>query len=159
MGTETGFVWHERFAWVLQAGQSETFPDNALFEPWPAHDLPESKRRIRNLLEASGLLAHLQQISADAATDADLLRVHSQAYLDRLRATSAAGGGGVGPDMRTHRATFDIARLAAGGTIAAVRDVLDGRVRNAYALVRPPGHHAQVDEAQGFCYLANVAIA
>lgn len=155
----TGFVWDERYGWGVHAGFSETMPDEALFEPWPAHETPESKRRVRNLVEASGLLAKLKQIPAHVASDTDLLRVHSQEYLDKLRDTSKAGGGEVGPIMRTHRSTWDISRLAVGGVISAVRAVIDGEVDNAYALVRPPGHHAQVDEAQGFCYLANIAVA
>ncbi|MFT7533346.1 MAG: acetoin utilization deacetylase AcuC-like enzyme, partial [Gammaproteobacteria bacterium] len=54
---------------------------------------------------------------------------------------------------------FEIAALSAGGVIAAVEATLSGTVQNAYALVRPPGHHAEANEAMGFCIFANAAIA
>src|SRR5699024_11481786 len=54
---------------------------------------------------------------------------------------------------------YDIAALSAGGTIAAARAVMEGAARNAYALVRPPGHHALPDRGMGFCMFANVPVA
>ena len=57
------------------------------------------------------------------------------------------------------RGSYDIALLSAGGVLAALEAVLEGRVSNAYALVRPPGHHALADEGMGFCIFGNAAIA
>jgi hypothetical protein len=57
------------------------------------------------------------------------------------------------------KGSFEIAQLAAGGTMAACDAVIEGRVKNAYALVRPPGHHATADVGMGFCLFANVAVA
>ena len=54
--------------------------------------------------------------------------------------------------------TFDIARLAAGGTYSAISAVLEGSCRNAYALMRPPGHHAERDRGRGFCIFNNIAL-
>jgi acetoin utilization deacetylase AcuC-like enzyme len=130
-----------------------------MYEPWPSHEAAEPKRRIRNLLDASGLLRKLLEIDALMPSQEDLLRVHSAEYLDRLRDASLAGGGEVGPRMFAFKTTWDLTRLAAGGAIAAVNAVLAGSVDNAYALIRPPGHHAVRDQGQGFCYLGNVAIA
>jgi acetoin utilization deacetylase AcuC-like enzyme len=154
----TGIVWDERFAWhhtgnVLAGGPS------AALEPLPHPDTPESKRRIRNLLEVSGLLTQLVPIAAESAGEDDLRRVHTRAHLDRVFRVSESGGGEVGSRTAIGSGGAAIATLAAGGGIAAVRAVCEGRVRNAYALLRPAGHHAESDKALGFCIFANAAIA
>jgi acetoin utilization deacetylase AcuC-like enzyme len=92
------------------------------------------------------------------ADDDALLAYHRPEYLDRVREISRTGGDagagaplGPGGDLS--------ARLAAGGTMAAVDAVLTGRCRAAYALVRPPGHHAMADWGMGFCIFNNVVVA
>ena len=92
------------------------------------------------------------------ATDAQILRVHTPAYLSDLVST-AGRAVALDPDTMTSPASVDVARLAAGAACGAVDAVLDGRSRRAAALVRPPGHHAEPDRAMGFCLLNNVAIA
>lgn len=151
----TGLVWDERFAWH-DAGLGST---NLWVEPYPALDRPEAKRRLWSLLQASGLAARLAAIRARPATDAELTRFHTTAYVDRVRALAEAGGGDAGESARFGRNGFEIARLAAGGCIAAVEAVLRREVENAYALVRPSGHHAEPDRGRGFCIFANVALA
>ena len=158
----TGLVWDERLMWH-DAG-TRFGPIGALdwMEPIEPPESAPGKRRIRNLLEASGLARSLAALAPAPAGDADLLRVHSQAHLDRIAAVSAAGGGNVARRFATTRVGPGgdaIARLAAGAGIAAVDAVLAGRVANAYCLVRPPGHHAEPDEAMGFCIYGNAAIA
>lgn len=151
----TGFCWHELFAWH-DAGRL-----NAPFvEPHEALDHPETKRRLRNLLDASGLLSKLTPIAPREASDEDILRVHAPDYLARVRAVSENGEGGqLGRMAHIGPGGLAIARLAAGAAIATVDAVLCGDVRNAYALVRPAGHHAKRDVARGYCILNNVAIA
>jgi len=151
----TGFVWHERYAWH-DAGRAS---QNPWLEPYPALDRPESKRRLFSLLAASGLLDRLVAVSARPATRQELLRFHTADYLDRIQALSDADGGDAGESARFGPGGFDVARLAAGGCIAAVDAVLDGQVENAFALVRPCGHHAEPDRGRGFCIFGNVAIA
>src|SRR5207302_9183240 len=68
-------------------------------------------------------------------------------------------GGEAGEETPFGRGSFEIALLAAGGCITAVDSVLDGKVDNAYALVRPPGHHAERDQGRGFCIFGNTALA
>jgi hypothetical protein len=84
--------------------------------------------------------------------------VHTRAHLEKIRSLKDQIGVDAGVFTPMGRGSFDIALLAAGGVIAAADAVLDGKVRNAYALVRPPGHHALPDLAMGFCIFGNGAI-
>jgi acetoin utilization deacetylase AcuC-like enzyme len=107
----------------------------------------------------SGLLERLVPVPARQARDEELLRVHDAEWLETLERTAAAGGGTAGVNVPVGVDSVTIARLAAGGAIAAVDAVLDGTVDNAYALLRPPGHHATPGAGRGFCLLNNVAVA
>ncbi len=120
---------------------------------------PETKRRLKSLLDVSGLTARLQLRSAPPASDEDLLRVHPAHYLERFKALSDAGGGSLGQDAPIGPGSYEIARLSAGLAIAALDAVLAGEADNAYSLSRPPGHHCLPDQAMGFCFFANIAVA
>ncbi len=120
---------------------------------------PEPKRRIRNLLDVSGVLAQLTPIAPRSATVEEVRRVHSDEYIEKIRRHSTTGGGLAGPGTVIGQGSYEIALLSAGGVIAAVDAVLDDEVDNAYALVRPPGHHATAEEGNGLCLFANMAIA
>ena len=150
----TGWVWHERYAWHDTRSSS-----GGWLEPAAPFESGETKRRLRNLVEAGGLLSQLVTLAPRPASDEEILRVHTPAYLEHLRAVEAAGGGEAGDETPMRAGSLEIARLAAGGAIVAVDAVLRGEVANAYALVRPPGHHALPDRAMGFCLLNNVALA
>jgi acetoin utilization deacetylase AcuC-like enzyme len=94
------------------------------------------------------------------ATDEEILRFHTTEYLDRVkRISSAPIGGQVGHELHISHGGFDIASLSLGGVLAAVEDVMAGKVQNAYTLVRPPGHHAEADSGHGFCLFSNVSLA
>ncbi len=155
----TGWVWHERYAWHDARGLIDTLPREALFEPEPSLESGTTKRRLRNLVDASGLLAQLTEIPARPATDDELCLLHDRDYVQRLRAASAAGGGDAGGFTPFGRWSYEIAALAAGGCLEAVDAVMAGRVRNAYALVRPPGHHAGPAGGAGYCLFSNVALS
>lgn len=120
---------------------------------------PETKRRLKSLLDVSGLTRHLAVSSAEPATIEDLLRVHTAEYIGRFQTLSAGRGGEIGPEALFSHGGFEIASLSAGLAKRAVADVLDGTQRNAYALSRPPGHHCLPDTGMGFCLLANIPIA
>lgn len=104
-------------------------------------------------------MRQLDQRSADPATRADLLRVHTADYLDRFKALSDAGGGALAEDSPFSRGGYEVAALSAGLVKRGVRDVLAGDLPNAYVLSRPPGHHCLPDSALGFCLLANIPVA
>lgn len=148
--------WHHAgpHAVILPAGGWVQVPTGASLA-----ESPESKRRLKSLLDVSGLLRQLDVRTAPQASEADLERVHPAAYLAKLKALSDAGGGEAGMNAPVGPGTWEIARLSAGLAIAAAEAVLTGEVDNAYSLSRPPGHHCLADQAMGFCFLANIPIA
>jgi acetoin utilization deacetylase AcuC-like enzyme len=158
MAGKTGFVWHERYMWHMTGFAAGGLPAGGFIEPDIHIENPAAKRRIRNLLEVTGVLDALTPIRPRPATEAEVLRVHGAAYIERLKAMSAAGFGDAGELTPMGRDSWEIALLSAGGCLAAAEAVWRRDVAQAYALVRPPGHHAERDRGRGFCLLANVAI-
>lgn len=158
----TGFFWDERCFWHSGGAYALTMPVGGFVQPLAAGGLPEhpeTKRRLKNLMDVSGLSSALHLSSAAPASREDLLRVHPADYLDRFRALSDAGGGELGQRAPFGPGGYEIAGLSAGLAKAALTAVLDGALGNAYALSRPPGHHCLPDRPNGFCLLANIAIA
>ena len=157
----TAFYSDERCFWHGGGNYAFTLPVGGLVQPMTMGlpENPETKRRLRNLIEVTGLTGHLVMRGALAATDADLLRVHPQQYLTAFKAASDAGGGELGLRTPFGKGGYEIAALSAGLASAALQAVLQGEVRNAYALSRPPGHHCTADFPNGFCLLNNIAIA
>ncbi len=126
----------------------------------PGH--PESAARLEHIvaeLQRSGIWERLSRVTPKPADLALLSRVHERAYIDRVAAISARGGGYLDYDTYVVSASYEAALLAAGGAAALTRAVLRGEVRNGFALVRPPGHHAERGRGMGFCLFNNVAVA
>ena len=158
----TGFFWDERTFWHAGGNYAGTMPIGGLVQPLAAGGLPESpetKRRLKNLMDITGLTDTLDKRTAPEATREDLLRVHPESYLDAFKATSDTGGGEIGHHAPFAQGGYEIATLSAGLAIAAVRAVASGDLDNAYSLSRPPGHHCEPDSPMGFCLLANIPIA
>lgn len=156
----TGFVCEEQYFWHDNGSAVLDLPAGGLLQPGPHVESPESKRRLRNLLEASGLLDRLARIRATPVSEEDILRFHTREYLERLKDASARPGGAPFDDTcYVSRGSYEIACLSAGGVAAGVNAVLGGSIRNAYCLTRPPGHHAMPDRGMGFCLLGNIPIA
>ncbi|MCP3971390.1 MAG: class II histone deacetylase [Rhodobacteraceae bacterium] len=160
--TRTAFFFDERCFWHGGGNYAFMLPVGGLVQPMATGGLPENpetKRRLKNMVEVSGLMADLDPRSAEAATQEDLLRVHPLEFLQRFRQVSDAGGGELGLRTPFGPGGYEIAALSAGLSKAALFAVLRGEVRNSYALSRPPGHHCLPDWPNGFCLLANLGIA
>jgi acetoin utilization deacetylase AcuC-like enzyme len=155
----TGLVAHERYFWH-DAGSGAGFADgNPYAQPDRHPESPDSKRRFLSLLDVSGMLERLTRIAPRPATVAEIEYFHTPRYVDAVRRLSAGAGGVIGDSATIGHGSYEIALLSAGGCIAAVDAVIAGRVRNAYALVRPPGHHAEPDQGRGYCVFGNAVIA
>ncbi len=155
----TGFLWDERYAWHDTGTGAGFMSAGGLVEPEMHGESPATKRRFRNLLEVTGLLEQCVALKARPATDEEILRLHTPEYVQRIKDLSAAGGGDGGELAPFGANGFEVAALAAGGAITATEAVMRGEVDNAYALVRPPGHHAERDLGRGFCIFGNTALA
>jgi acetoin utilization deacetylase AcuC-like enzyme len=131
------------------------------------HDMgshhPEQPARlsaISDRLIASGLDMVLHHFDAPLAERAMLERVHEAAYVDEIFAAAPQAEGLVWVDGDTamNRHSLDAALRAAGGVAQGVDLVVEGRLRQAFCAVRPPGHHAERDRAMGFCLFNNIAV-
>jgi acetoin utilization deacetylase AcuC-like enzyme len=155
----TGFIYHELYMWHNTGNFAGAIPYGNPVQPGEHAENPETKRRFRNLLDVSGLLKQLTMVEAREATDEEILRFHTKDYLEKIRSLNDEYAAETGMITPMGRGSFEIAKLGAGGVIEAVDAVLDGKIDNAYALVRPPGHHALADMGMGFCIFGNAAIA
>jgi acetoin utilization deacetylase AcuC-like enzyme len=159
----TGFFHDERCLWHSGGNYAQMAPVGGLVQPIAGGgglpEDPETKRRLVNLMRVTGLIDDLTQRSAAPLPREDLLRVHPASYLDSFEAASEAGGGELGLRTPFGPGGAMIAALSAGLVADAVEAVMRGEMRNAYALTRPPGHHCLPDWPNGFCLLANIALA
>jgi len=128
-------------------------------EPEPHVSGPALVGRAKHLLDLHGLTDRMVRLEAMPADDAALALGHTPEHIRRVGELSAGAGGDTGQGAPIGPGGDRIARLAAGGAMAAVDAVMTGRVRAAYALVRPPGHHAMADRGMGFCVYNNAVIA
>lgn len=130
-------------------------------QPPPRHpEQPARVHEVYRMLESSGVLGRLTRLPVTPATREQLERVHTPAYLDFVEESVAGGGGYL--DVRDTIASpgsWAAATAAAGTAIGAVEAVLTDGMDAAFALVRPPGHHATSRRAKGFCILNSAAVA
>jgi acetoin utilization deacetylase AcuC-like enzyme len=142
----TGFLYDERFL---------------LHDTGPDH--PECSDRIRAAfrgIEEAGLLSMLVLIKAKRAARRWIETVHTVDQLQRLEKSCLMGVTEFDcPDNQMCRDTFETSMLAIGGILETARMIMEGSLKNAFCAVRPPGHHAEIDQAMGFCYFNNIAIA
>lgn len=139
---------------------------SAPIQPCMAYENPDTKRRFHSLLKYSGIINRLETIHARYATADEICRFHTREYHDRIHEESRFRGGDGGHVAQFAEGGYDIAALSAGGVLAAVEAMMlkkqqseERRIRNAYCLVRPPGHHATATMGMGYCIFNNVVIA
>ena len=143
---KTGFLYDQRFL---------------LHETGPYHpEVPERLLAIYRGIQQGDLLPHLRAITAEPADRKWIETVHDSAYIDQFGDACVAGKRiFMHPDNQMCANTCDAAYLAVGGILKTVDGVMQGDIDNAFCAVRPPGHHAERDQAMGFCYFNNVAVA
>jgi acetoin utilization deacetylase AcuC-like enzyme len=120
---------------------------------------PERLVQTVRHLERTGLLARCGRPQWEPASHKRLCAVHSPEYLEQVRQFAASGGGRIEADTVVSPQSLDVAALASGAVCDAVLRVVQGEDRNAFCLIRPPGHHALPSEAMGFCLLNHAAVA
>jgi acetoin utilization deacetylase AcuC-like enzyme len=123
---------------------------------------PENAGRmtaIMRLLESTAILDDVVMLDAVPASREQLLRVHSTELVASVERASRIGGGRLDPDTYCTTSSYHEARLAAGTTCLAADMIMRGQAENGFALVRPPGHHAERGRVGGFCLFNNVAVA
>ena len=152
--------WHDdALAHDTGSGVFEHPPSPLMAEP-ELH--PENAVRIRNMrsiLEHGPLAEHVRWREGRHAEREELELLHEPAYIDSIREFCEAGGGVLTWSTTVSEGSWPAALAAAGSAIAAADAVLDGETETAFALVRPPGHHAQPSQADGYCLFNNAALA
>ena len=156
---KTGLVYHELYMWHCTGNYAGVMPYGNPVQAGEHYEHPETKRRIYNLLQVSGLSESLLQIKPVPASREQLLSFHTPDYIAHIERLSKGDGGDAGGFTPLGRGSYEIALLSAGGVITAMESILKGDVDNAYALVRPPGHHSLPDQSCGFCLFANGVLA
>ncbi|MCJ0762481.1 class II histone deacetylase [Variovorax terrae] len=158
--TTTGFVTDELCFWHDPGNYALMLKPGGFIEPYNRHiENADPKRRLLNLLDVSGLLGQMTAIAARDAEPAELTRLHSPDYVARVRQLAEGGGGDTGMGAPISSNGWSAARRSAGCALSAVDAVMQQRVDTAYALTRPPGHHAEPEQGMGFCIFANAALA
>ncbi|MGH7917102.1 MAG: histone deacetylase family protein [Candidatus Binataceae bacterium] len=122
---------------------------------------PERPERVAVMIEMAEHLhrAGIEIYAPRRASPDEVALCHEPAYIAEVERTASMERFHFDPDTHTCCDTYDTAMLAAGGVLTAVEAVMDGAAQNAFAIVRPPGHHAVADHAMGFCFFNNVAVA
>jgi acetoin utilization deacetylase AcuC-like enzyme len=143
ISSRTGIVRHEMYKRHLA--------------DYPHVESPKRLEAIYAMLEEADMTGKFVILSPRPATQEELTWVHSELHLERVAATDGKPHASLDPDTQTTSQSYQAARLAVGGVLTLIDKIYDGTVKNGFALVRPPGHHAERDRAMGFCLFNNVA--
>lgn len=125
---------------------------------FPHVESPQRLQVIYDMLDAQDMAGKYLTISPRPATHEELAWIHSESHIRRVAATEGKPHASLDPDTQTTPRSYEAATLAAGGLFSLIDKIYDNTVQNGFALVRPPGHHAERDRAMGFCLFNNVAL-
>jgi acetoin utilization deacetylase AcuC-like enzyme len=162
----TGLIFDERYLRHDTGTQATVRMRNGSFEISPENHPSSTSitKRIKEFLDGAGLTAMMQPVAARAASDDELAVYHTREYIQGVRSHVQDGPmqglwGEIESDTPLSAGSFDAAVFAAGGSMNGVQAIMQGEVRNGYALLRPPGHHAMSNRAMGFCIFNNAVVA
>ncbi len=142
---KTGFVYHDIY---LEHKTTAGHPES-----------PQRLIAIVENLKAKGLYSELFLITPSPVQMQWLTKIHSPEYIERARESCEEDAGYLDSlDVPISSKSYESALMAAGGVLSAIDAVMEGKIRNAFCAVRPPGHHATEDRAMGFCIFNNIAI-
>jgi acetoin utilization deacetylase AcuC-like enzyme len=119
---------------------------------------PERLKAIYQMLEEKEMKNLVESVTPRAATREELEMNHTSKYIDLIASTAGKPYYRLDMDTSTCAKSYEAALFAAGGLLELIKAVMEGKVHNGFAMVRPPGHHAERDRAMGFCLFNNVAI-
>jgi acetoin utilization deacetylase AcuC-like enzyme/nucleotide-binding universal stress UspA family protein len=122
---------------------------------------PENRKRLEaiyTMLDEPDMVGRFASIDPRPAEREELLLLHSPEYIDKIASTADKDDFSLTPDTHTSPGSYEAALLAAGGLFEAISKVVSGELANAFALVRPPGHHAERSRGIGYCLFNNVAL-
>jgi acetoin utilization deacetylase AcuC-like enzyme len=131
-------------------------------ERYQEHDMrnhPENSLRLKaimRLLTKEDVFEKVPLVEPSPASREDVLRAHFPEHLEAVKRLAEEGGGTIGMDTYVTPGSYEIALLSAGGVLTCVDKYFEG-YEGSYALVRPPGHHAERHQAMGFCLFNNIA--
>lgn len=122
-------------------------------------ECPERLESIYNMLKETDIISKLKIMDPVDATDEQILRVHSEPYYETIKRTKGTKTYKFDQDTSSNSYTYEAALRGSGGFISGLNKVLNNELDIVFALLRPPGHHAESDKAMGFCFFNHVAIA
>ena len=125
---------------------------------YPHVESPQRLQVIYDMLDEPDMEGRFVNIEPRPATHDELGWVHSTSHIQRVAATDGKAHTSLDPDTQTTAQSYQAAKLAAGGLFSLIDKIFEGAILNGFALVRPPGHHAERDRAMGFCLFNNVAL-
>lgn len=137
------------------------FFDDIFLEHKTTLDHPEKPQRLTAIidnLKEKNLFSQLAQVPVTQVDMNQLLKVHTEEYIEHVKQVCQTGSGYLDSDTPVSEKSYEAALMAAGSVTSAIDAVMEGKIKNAFCAVRPPGHHAEKDRAMGFCIFNNIAV-